>query len=296
MQIVRLFLALLAGDEARNIIHRPRPVQRVDGDDILDAVGMHLLQHVAHAGAFQLEHAHRVAVAQHVVGLGVVVRNLVDVEGRFTQPDQLQRLLDDGERLEAEEVELHEARLLDVFHVVLRRRNGRARIAVERHQVFQRTVADDHARRMGGGIAVQPLEFQRDLEQGLHRRVAVALLLQPGFAIERLLQRQRIGRIVGDQFRQPVDLAIGHLQHTAHIARHGARLQLAEGDDLCNPVRAIALLHISDHFLAPVLAEVDIEVRHRHAFRIEEALEQQVEAERIEIGDGQHISHQRTGP
>jgi hypothetical protein len=55
VQVVGLFLALLAGDEARNIVHRAGAVERHDGDDVLDAVGMHLAQHIAHAGAFQLE-------------------------------------------------------------------------------------------------------------------------------------------------------------------------------------------------------------------------------------------------
>jgi hypothetical protein len=39
--------------------------------------------------------------------------------------------------------------------------------------------------------------------------------------------------------------------------------------------RRTSLLHVADHLVAPVLAEVDVEVGHRHAFGIEEALEQQ---------------------
>ena len=295
MKIIRLLIAFLAGDEARDIVHRAGTIECVDGDDVLDAVGMHLAQHITHAGTFQLEHAHRVAMAQHVVGLLVVVGNLVDVEGGLAQADQFQRLLDDSQGLEAEEVELHKARLLDIFHIELGGRNGRTRIAVERHQFFQRSVANDDARRVRRGIAVEALELQCDLEEGLHRGVAVALFLQPGFVIQRLLQRHRIGRIHRNEFRQPVDLAIGHLQHAAHVTRHHARLQFAEGDDLRHPVLAITLLHVGDDFVAPVLAKIDVEVRHRHALRIEKALEQQVEAEGIEIGDGQHIGDQRTG-
>ena len=47
--------------------------------------------------------------------------------------------------------------------------------------------------------------------------------------------------------------------------------------------------------VAAFLAEVDVEVRHRHAFGVEEALEQQVEADRIEVGDGQRPGGDRTG-
>ncbi len=84
-----------------------------------------------------------------------------------------------------------------------------------------------------------------------------------------------------------VDLAIGHLQHAADVAQHAARLQRTEGDDLRHLIAAVAILHVADHLVAAVLAEVDVEVRHRDAFRIEEALEQQAEADRIEVGDGQ---------
>ena len=59
--------------------------------------------------------------------------------------------------------------------------------------------------------------------------------------------------------------------------------------------RAVAPLHVADDFVAPVLAEVDVEIRHRHALGIEKALEQQPEADRIEIGDGQRIGDQRPG-
>ena len=113
---------------------------------------------------------------------------------------------------------------------------------------------------------------------------------------DRRRQRHRRRGILRHQLGEFVDLPVGHLQHAADVAQHAARLQRAEGDDLRDLIAAVALLHIADHFVAAVLAEVDIEVRHRHAFRIEEALEQQAEADRIEIGDGQRIGDQRAAP
>jgi hypothetical protein len=52
---------------------------------------------------------------------------------------------------------------------------------------------------------------------------------------------------------------------------------------------------VVDHAVASVHAEVDVEVRHRHAFGIEEAFEQQAVAQRIEIGDAERVGDQRTG-
>ena len=106
-----------------------------------------------------------------------------------------------------------------------------------------------------------------------------------------------MGRVVRHQLAEAVDLAVGHAEHAADIAQHGARLQLAEGDDLRHPVaRRISSLDVADHLVAPVLAEIDVEVRHRDALGIEEALEQQAEAQRVEIGDRQRPGDQRAGP
>ncbi len=123
----------------------------------------------------------------------------------------------------------------------------------------------------------------------------VARRLQPRLVVDRRCERDRRGRILRHQLVKLVDLPVGHLQHAADVAQHAARLQRAEGDDLRDLVAAVALLHVADHLVAPVLAEVDVEVRHRHAFGIEEALEQQAEADRIEVGDGQRTGDQRAG-
>ena len=108
-----------------------------------------------------------------------------------------------------------------------------------------------------------------------------------------LRQGNRVGRVHGHELAQPIDLAIGHLQHAAHVAQHGAGLELAEGDDVGHAMGAVALAHIGDHLVAAVLAEVDVEVGHRHALGIEEALEQEPEADRVEIGDGERVGDQR---
>ena len=111
-----------------------------------------------------------------------------------------------------------------------------------------------------------------------------------------LAERHRRCRILRHELAELVDLTVGHFQHTADVAQNAARLQGAEGDDLRHLVAAVTLLHVADHLVAPVLAEVDVEVRHRHALGIEESLEQQVKAKRIEVGDGQRVGHERARP
>ena len=118
MQVVRLLLAVLALDVARDVLHRARPIERHDGDDVLEAVGLQAAQHVAHAVAFQLEHARPYRpgrAARRSCGRRAAAWRM----SMLVAPDQVPGLLDDRQRLEAEEVELHEAGRLDPFHVEL---------------------------------------------------------------------------------------------------------------------------------------------------------------------------------
>ena len=100
--------------------------------------------------------------------------------------------------------------------------------------------------------------------------------------------------MVRDHFAEPVDLTIAHLQNPPTITQHGARFHLTKGDDLSDVVGAVLLLHIADNLTAPRLAKVDIEVGHRHPFRVQEALEQQAQLDGIKVGDRQRPSHNRT--
>ena len=297
MQVVERLLAVLAVDVGRDVVHRAGAVERHHGDDVLEAVGLEPLEAFAHARAFELEHADRIGPAPAarsscVSSSGELGKIDVDAAAAL---DELDRLLQHGQRLEAEEVELHEARRLDQLPVELGDGEARLGIAVERHQLVERPVADHHAGGVRGGVAVEAFQLLRDLQQARHHRLAVARLLQLGLALDGLRQRDGIGRIVGHQLAELVDLAVGHLQHAADVAQHGARLQLAVRDDLRDAVGAVLVLHVADHLVAAVLAEVDVEVRHRHALGIEEPLEQQAEAQRIEIGDGERPGDDRAG-
>ena len=68
MDVFGRFEPLLARAIGRDVRHRPRPVERDQRDDVLEAVGAHVDQRAAHPRAFHLEHADGVAAGQHLVG------------------------------------------------------------------------------------------------------------------------------------------------------------------------------------------------------------------------------------
>ena len=61
VKVVRRLQAVLAVDKGLDVVHRARPVERVQSDDVAEAVRLEFPQRLAHARTFKLEHAPRVA-------------------------------------------------------------------------------------------------------------------------------------------------------------------------------------------------------------------------------------------
>ena len=293
MQVVRLLAPMLAVVVARDVVHRPGSVERDERDEVLEAIGLHLAQRIAHPGAFHLEHARRIAAAEHLVGLPVVERQGEQVGPRLLR-HAFERAMEHRQRLETQEVEFHQPRKLGVLHRELGRRQVRARVPVERHEVGQRPVADNHAGRVSGRVAVEALERHGEIEQPRHLLVAGADLPELRLLLQRLREGRRMRRVERNQLRNPVDLAVRHAEHPPDVADRGARLKRSEGDDLGHPVGAVLVLDVADHLVPPVLAEIDVEVGHRHPVGVQETLEEEPETQRVEIGDGQRPGDHRT--
>ena len=130
---------------------------------------------------------------------------------------------------------------------------------------------------------MQAFQLLGDGEQTLHHRLLLRRRLKAGLVGNGLGQGDRLGRVLRDELGQLVDLPVGHFEHAPDIAQHATRQQCSEGDDLCDIGLAIALLHVTDHVLAALDAEIDVEIRHRDALGIEEALEEQAETQGVEI-------------
>ena len=91
---------------------------------------------------------------------------------------------------------------------------------------------------------------------------------------------------------QPVGIAIGNIEHPGHILEHGLGSHAVEGDDLSHLLLPVALGDIIDNLTAALDTEVGINIRHRLALRIQEALKQQTVLYGIDGGDPQGIGHQ----
>ena len=143
-------------------LERARPVERVQRDQVVEPLRLRLPQQFAHARALELEHAIGLPVAEQLVGLCVVQRDRVDVEvdalGAF---DLVERVADERERAQAQEVHLQQADALDLLHRPL----GDDFVfltLVERDELGERPRRDHDARRMHRGMAGHAFEPLRD--------------------------------------------------------------------------------------------------------------------------------------
>ena len=147
---------------------------------------------------------------------------------------------------------------------------------------------------MHADVAHQALELFAQLEELAHLVFLALTFGEQRLHLARHLEGDRLARLHRYELRQLVAEAVAEVKHPAAVAQHGARRHRAEGRDLRNTLRAVFAPDVIDHAVAPVLAKVDVEVRHRDALGIEKALEQQVVAQRIEIRDAERVSDQRS--
>ena len=96
---------------------------------------------------------------------------------------------------------------------------------------------------------------------------------------------ERHADLEGDHLGEPVGQPEGLALHPRHVAHDQASGHRAEGDDLAHRVVAVALGDVVDDPLAAGHAEVDVEIRHGDPLRVQQALEEQVVAERVQLGD-----------
>ena len=185
----------------------------------------------------------------------------------------------------------HQARRFDIILVELRDRRAAALFAVQRRKVSQDGRRDDHAAGVRAGIARQTLERSRQIDELANLRFAVVQALQLFFLLERLVERH--ADFQRNQLRDLVHIAIRMAENPADVAHHGLGGQGAVGDDLRYPLAAVLVGDVFNHPIATFHAEVDVEVRHRYSFGIQESLEQQVMLDGIQIGDPQRIRDQR---
>ena len=140
---------------------------------------------------------------------------------------------------------------------------------------------------MRGGVPRHALQFQGHINQFVHRGVLLILAGKLFRGLQRFLQRHF--QLHGHQLCHGVHLLIGHVQHAAHVANYSARCHGAKCDNLCHMVCPVFMNDVINHFTAPLVTEIHIKIRHRDAFGVQKALEQQLVTNGVNICDANAV-------
>ena len=147
-------------------------------------------QHVLHAAGLELEHAVRQSLRENLrIRRRIVQRQLFQLD-RFPARllDQLQRVVDNRQRRQPEEVHLEKPQLLQHLHLELRDNFVFVGL-VQRNDVGQRHRRNHYARRMHAGVPRHPLQPLRDVQHLFHARVLLRRFQNRRLLRHRLLQR-----------------------------------------------------------------------------------------------------------
>jgi len=163
---------LRTGNKLRNRVHGAGTVQGNDGRNILHIVGLQTHAHAGHPGRLHLKYADGLPLPQHFIGLGIVLRNVLQTESRPLRLHHFHRVVQYRQVPQAQKVHFEKAQLLQRGHDVL---------ADNRVVVFRKgdvfvygPLRNHHARRVGGGVAGHPLQLFRRINENFH--VVVALV------------------------------------------------------------------------------------------------------------------------
>ena len=301
--VLQLRLAVLALDVLihHTAVEGPGAVHGQRRHQVVKTVDPELAKHPPDAIRFQLEDPHGVRLLEELVGGRVVHGEIQQVRRIFAvEPDVLHRLLEDGERLESQEVHLHQAQFLDGLHrelghrlgdvqLSVRSRRGRGFDAANGHQVRDGNGSDDDTRRVLGGVARQPLNVFRRPQHVFDPRVLLRELRQLRRPLKGFVDALGVG---GNQLCDPVHQSVLHPHGTPHILHRLPALHAAEGDDLGHPVAPIAFHDVLQELLAPAVRYVGVDIGHADALRVQKALKQQVILQGVQLRDAQAPGHE----
>ena len=294
-QLFRLILHAgrirLPGDVARDGIHGTRAVEGDRRDDILKAARFHVRQEAGHARAFHLEHAFRIAPADHLIDFRIVQRDILRSHVRSGFPHHIQRVPDHRQRPQAQEVHLQQAQPLDRSHGILG--GDYLVVPLQRHEFHHGFPGNQHARRVGGRVPRHPLQGHCRVDQFPDLRLVVIHLPQHRGNLQRFAQSHT--QVKGNRLGHGVRLLVTHSQHPTDVPHNALGRHRTEGDDLAHMVRSVFPGDIVDNLLPPFVAEVHVDIRHAHPFRVQEALKQQLVLQRIQHRDAQRVGDDGAG-
>ena len=206
---------ILSPDVLGNEIHGAGPVQRDSRDDVLQIFRLQLLHEVLHAAAFQLEHALSLSRADGSIDCRIVIINLIHVDG-LSRPlgRHAGRVLNHCQRPESQEIHLQKAQLLQGRHGKLGRDRA-VRSPGQGYILVHFLLADDHARRVHGGVSRKSLQTHGHVNQLMDLRIILIAFPKLRIHLQRLLKGDI--QLLGHHLGNGVHKIVGQVHDPSHV-------------------------------------------------------------------------------
>ena len=197
-------------------------------------------------------------------------------------------ILDDRQRAESQEIHFQKTKLLDRGHRKLRRDRA-VTAARQRNELVRRLLADHDARRVHRGMAWKAFQPQTHIDQIMYLFIFLVKRAELRVHLQRARDVHRRIALARYHLGDPVHIIIRKVERAPDIADHALCRHRTESNDLNDLVMTVLFTDIIDHFLPPLITEINVDIGHRHALRVQEALKQQTVPDRIDIGDMQAV-------
>ena len=260
-------------------------------DEIVELFRLEARQHRHLRAALDLEHADRVGALDHRIDAGLLGRN-----GRQRQAlavmlvEELEALRQRGQHAEREHVDLENAERVEIVLVPFDRGALLHRRVHDRRDLVEPVAGDDEAAAVLGEMTRKAGQLARQLQRQRQRRIGG---IEPGRAHAVLADRRRAMAPGGAVERR--DDIVREAENLGRLADRRARAIGGHRGGQARPLAPVALVDVLDHLLAPLVLEVDVDVGRLVALGRDEALEQKIEARRIDLGDPEAIADRGIG-
>ena len=271
--------------------NRPRPH---DGDfdhQVVEGGGLQARQHRHLRAAFDLEHAHGVGAADHLVGRLVFVLDVVDGEGPLAAlGDKVNAAADGREHAQSEHVHLHEAHVLQVVLVPLDDGAFGHGGVLHRHEAGEARLRQHKA----AHVLAQVTRKAHQLPGKAQPQLGLARVQRHTAFAGQLLQAFP-GQFLVEPVMLPgegVDEHLGQGERLAHVADRAARAVADDhGGNRC-ALAAVFFVDVLDDLFAPLVFEVHVDVGRLIApLQADEALQQRMRMLRVGHRDAQAPAH-----
>ena len=277
---------MTALDKARYGIHRAGTVKRNNRNYIVYTLGAQILKHLLHPRRLKLENSCGVAARDKLKGLFIVKWYLFNVEIRLKFLDLGFGIVYNRQVSQSQEVELEKSEVGNGVHIKLR--DYRTVADRQRHVLTDRLIGNYHACRVNRNISGHSFKRNCGVDKLLYLLRAVVKLLKLG-KTEGVFQCD--SKLARNSLCHHVNVGIGHSHSSSAVAYRRLCRKSTKGNYLRHVFSAVFSRHVFDNLVAAIIAEIHINIGHTYSLGIEESLKEQVEFDRINIGDSKQICY-----